>query len=159
MSIGHIRPFAPTGFCFAPDQFYCMVEARLRISGEYVRHIPKDDGQTPQWVVMNYQYVPQELRLSGEYKLSGTNPVLFGLANHFETPPTNHRESNAGKRESGSCFEVRGVLYGVKCVEITHTECLKVQLCRLEKCAEPRPGFFEEVEELLCDEKENCVAT
>jgi hypothetical protein len=144
-----VRPFTlPARSVAGSDFFCCLREAALCVSGEHVKHCPTDGGE--QMVVMHYQYIPEDANIGPEFKLSGTNPVLWGCAEHFEMVPDIFKCGNAAKPDKGSQFEVRGIKYDVKCVEIKHTGYIRIELVQSEKCATPRPEFEAEQEMQIC---------
>jgi hypothetical protein len=150
------RPFAPPRVGLGADFFAGLIEARLTHSGEWVRHIP-GDGTASQYVVMNYQFIPVEASITPDYALGGANPKLYGYAPHFETQPTNYREGNSVRAPSGSLFEIRGLMYRVKKVNINHRGFALIELAQEDTCCPPRPEFFTEVEEFSCLDERPCA--
>jgi len=144
-----MRPFAPGAFGFKrPDFYAAMIEMRLAHSGEYVRHLP--GGKPAQWVVMNYQFIPVSASTAGDYLVGGTNPQLWGYIDHFADKPELYREGDSVRPARGSQFEVRGLTYNVKRVDINHVGYIHIELVLSDKCAEARPEFVEEQAALLC---------
>lgn len=144
-----MRDFKPNTFGVRQEWFARVVEQRLRHSGEYVYHIPAE-GQK-QAVVMNYQYLPKADGLNQEYMLVGTNPTLYGYLDHFESKPTLFQKGNSVRKSTGSQFEVRGIIYNVKRVDVNHRGYIEIELVQNENCAEPRPDFKEEMDSFLCE--------
>ncbi len=150
-----MRIFTPPAFAIQRPEFHAtLVEARLSHSGEYVRHIPS--GGTPQWVVVNYQYIPVSASTAGDYLVSGANPQLWGYLDHFADKPELYREGDSVRPERGSQFEIRGLTYNVKRVDVNHVGYLHIELVLSDKCAEARPEFFEEQGGLLCTTAPEC---
>lgn len=147
-----MRNFAPTRFGLKSDFFAELIEQRLSHSGEYVYHIPAGGDQQP--VVMNYQYIPVDATINPEYMLSGANPKLYGLAEHFQDLPKVYKEGDSARPTKGSQFEVRGLIYNVKKVEINHRGYIHIELVQDNSCTEVRQDFFEEVQDLLCTPNE-----
>lgn len=155
-----MRQFKPNNLGISQEWFASVIEKRLVHSGEYVYHLPLNGNK--QAVVMNYQYLPREDGLNPEYMLIGTNPTLFGYLGHFEDKPTLFQKGNSVRKSSGSQFEVRGIIYNVKRVDVNHRGYIAIELVQDENCAEPRAGFDEEMREWLCDptcpcDKKNAV--
>lgn len=149
-----VRPFAPTSFgIIRPDFHAGLIEMRLAHSGEYVRHIALSGDQ---WVVMNYQYIPSEASITGEYVVSNASPKLWGYIEHFESKPTLYRAGDSVRPAKGSQFEIRGLTYNVKRVEVNHVGYLYIDLVLDDKCQEARPEFFTEQAELTCTTKPDC---
>jgi hypothetical protein len=145
------RPFAPTAFGIARPSFYAgLVEARLKHSGEYVRHIPA--GQPAQWVVANYQFIPREASITPDFAMGSANPQLWAYADHFETRPTSFKDGNSLTAPKGSMFEIRGILYRVRKADINHRGYLHCELAREANCVVARPDFDDDVAGFLCAE-------
>ena len=141
------RPFNPPNVGFAPDLHARLIERRLIASGEYVRHLPTN--QPEQWVVMNYQFIPVDAAINPDYVVSGTNPKLWGLVEHFECVPELFQggsENRSVRNRKGSQFEIRGLIYNVKKVDANHRGSICVELVQDDKCAEPRADFCTDVE-------------
>lgn len=153
-----VRPFAPTRFGIDANEFYArLTEYRLGHGAEYMRHLPV--GGAPQWVVLNYQHIPIDGSITPDYALAGTNPKLWGLLPHFETPPRNYTDGNSVRGPSGSQFEIRGLIFNVKSAKVNHRGGLHMELAVDANCATPRPEFFTERDELLCLDERDCADT
>lgn len=151
-----VRPFAPTRFGIDAGEFYAqLTEYRLGHSAEYMRHLPI--GGPPQWVVLNYQHIPIDGSITPNYALAGTNPKLWGLLAHFETAPKNYVEGNSVRQHKGSQFEIRGLIFNAKGVKVNHRGGLYIELDPADNCAEARPEFFTERDELLCLNEQPCA--
>lgn len=144
-----MRVFKPNRLGVSQEWFASVIEKRLSHSGEYVYHIPLNGNK--QAVVMNYQYLPRDDGLNQDYVLVGTNPTLYGYLDHFETPPTLFKKGNSVRKSDGSQFEVRGILYNVKRVDVNHRGYVTIELVQDENCSEPRPDFKTEMDAFLCD--------
>lgn len=144
-----MRPFRPNRLGVSQEWFASVIEQRLSHSGEYVYHIPKNGNK--QAVVMNYQYLPRDDGLNPEYVLVGTNPTLYGYLDHFEVKPTLYQKGNSVRKSTGSQFEVRGIMYNVKRVDVNHRGYVTIELVQDENCAEPRPEFDSEMAKFLCE--------
>lgn len=143
------RPFAPTQLNSRNKEFHaCAVEARLISDGEYVQHIHEDG--TFQWLVMNFQYIPVDASINPDFAIGSTDPKLWGLAAHFDVQPKRTIEGDAHDPQGGSTFEVRGLIYFVKKVNINHQGGIYIEIVQEDKCAEPRADFCDDVEALLC---------
>ena len=151
-----VRPFVPTGPLLPKTRYYEWIESRLSHSGEYVYHVPLAGPR--QAVVMNFQHIPDKGEGGIGFQTGQTVPQLWGLAVHFENVPTTYRPADSVRTPSGSQFEVRGFLYNAKYVEINHRDYMRVDLVRADKCAEPRPEFFDEME-ILCSNVTPCGGT
>lgn len=152
-----MRNFTPNRLGVSQAWFASVIEKRLMHSGEYVYHLPSNGER--QAVVMNYQYLPRDDGINQDYVLVGTNPTLYGYLDHFATPPTLFQKGNSVRKVTGSQFEVRGILYNVKRVDVNHRGYVCIELVQDENCAEPRPEFKAEMDSLLCDptcETQNC---
>lgn len=143
-----MRPFAPPSFGLSKDFFAELIEQRLKHSGEYVYHMPV--GGVRQAVVMNYQYIPVDAAINPDYMLSGANPKLYGLAEHFQDLPRLYKDGNSSRPAKGSQFEVRGLIYNAKKVDINHRGYVHIDLVQDDLCAAVRDDFFQEVDNLLC---------
>lgn len=144
-----MRKFTPNRLGVAQEWFASVIEKRLSHSGEYVYHLPLNGNK--QAVVMNYQYLPRDDGLNPDYVLVGTNPTLYGYLDHFETRPTIFQKGNSVRKSTGSQFEVRGIMYNVKRVDVNHRGYMTIELVQDENCAEPRADFNAEMAEFLCD--------
>lgn len=144
-----MRTFTPNRLGVSQDWFASVIEKRLMHSGEYVYHLPSDGDK--QAVVMNYQYLPKDDGINQDYVLVGTNPTLYGYLDHFAQRPTLFQKGNSVRKSTGSQFEVRGILYNVKRVDVNHRGYVCVELVQDEHCAEPRPDFKAEMDAFLCD--------
>ena len=150
------RPFAPTSFGIDAGAFYAdQAEARLQHSGEYVRHLPF--GAVAQWVVLNYQHIPIDASITPEYALAGTSPKAWGYLPHFDTPPKVYTRGNSVRPDSGSQFEIRGLIFNVKSVKVNHRGGLHCELDIADNCAIVRDEFFLERDELLCLSERPCA--
>jgi len=149
-----VRPFAPARFAVGRDFYAGLIEMRLAYSGEYVRHLPT--GGIPQWVVANYQYIPVEASISGDYLANGTNPRLWGYIDHFEIKPELYRDGDSVRPAKGSQFEIRGLIYNVKKVEVNHVGYCIIELTLADKCQAPRDEFEIEVADLVCLPEPEC---
>lgn len=150
-----MRPFSPPAFAINRPQFHAeLIEARLSHSGEYVRHLPT--GAPAQWVVMNYQYIPVSASTTGDYLVSGANPQLWGYIDHFADKPELYREGDSVRPARGSQFEIRGLVYNVKRVDINHVGYVHIELVLSDKCSAVRPEFFDEQGDLLCATAPEC---
>lgn len=150
-----MRAFAPASFGLNRPEFFAeIIEQRLAHSGEYVRHLPV--GKAVQWVIVNYQYIPVDAQFGGDYKLSGTNPALYGYAEHYADKPELYRDGDSVRPSRGSQFEVRGLVYNVKRVDINHVGYMKVELVLDDKCSEVRPEFFDEAANQVCSQLPVC---
>jgi hypothetical protein len=150
-----VRPFAPPSFGINRPDFHAgLIEWRLAHSGEYVSHLPTIGGQ--QWAVMNYQFIPVDASLSVDYLIPATNPKLFGYLDHFATKPELYREGDSVRPSRGSQFEVRGLTYNVKKVDVNHVGYVHIELVLDDKCVVVRPEFFTEQEGLTCLDAPNC---
>lgn len=150
-----MRPFAPTGFGISRPDFHAeIIEARLSHSGEYVLHLPSNGA--PQWVVMNYQFIPVDASVSPDFLLNATNPQLWGYVEHFADKPELYREGDSVRPARGSQFEIRGFLYNVKRVDVNHVGYVHIELALDDRCKEVRPEFFTEQAELLCSTVPEC---
>lgn len=144
-----MRPFAPPAFAIQrPDFHATLIETRLSHSGEYVRHLPF--GGTPQWVVMNYQYIPLAASTANDFIVSGANPHLWGYIDHFADKPELYKDGDSVRPARGSQFEIRGLTYNVKRVDINHVGYVHIELVLNDKCAVARPEFIDEQGDLLC---------
>lgn len=143
-----MRNFSPKQFKLKKDFVADIVEMRLQHSGEYVYHIlPKKDKQA---VVMNYQFIPADASATPDFLVNGTDPKLFGYIEHFENQPEKYREGNAAYEPSGSKFEVRGIMYIVKKIDIDSTGLMVIDLVQDDKCVEKRCEFDKEMADHLC---------
>lgn len=150
------RAFNPTSIGIDRTELYaCVREATLEHSGEWMRHLPS--SAAPQWFVATYQYMPAEASISADYSLSGSNPIIRGFVGHLETAPALYREGDSVKPARGSQFEIRGLIYNAKRVEINHVGRFVIELVIDDKCAEMRPEFAEEVEAQKCLSEPICV--
>lgn len=143
-----MRNFTPNRLGVSQEWFASVIEKRLLHSGEYVYHIPASSNK--QAVVMNYQYLPKDARISQDYALVGTNPTLYGYLDHFEVRPMTFQKANSARKSTGSQFEVRGIIYNVKRVDVNHRGYVAIELVQDENCAEPRPEFDAEMATFLC---------
>lgn len=141
------RPFTPKRFSLSSDTVVKMVEGRASHSGEYVYHRPSNE--TPQLLVMNYQFIPVDASLSGDFSISGTIPKLYGHIDHFRDKPKNFKAGNSANAEKGSKFEVAGITYNAKKVNINSRGLVLVELVQDSKCTKVRPEFDLEVAEFL----------
>lgn len=144
-----MRQFTPNRLGVSQEWFASVIEKRLSHSGEYVYHLPFNGNK--QAVVMNYQYLPREDGLNQDYVLVGTNPTLFGYLDHFAVRPTIFQKGNSVRPSTGSQFEVRGIIYNVKRVDVNHRGYLTIELVQDDNCAVPRPDFDREMAAFLCD--------
>ncbi len=140
-----MRQFQPKSFGIKRDFFAKTIEKRLQHAGEYVYHLPANGKR--QAVVMNYQYLPTDT--GDDYLIPNTNPTLYGYVEHFIEIPLVYREGNSVRQASGSQFEVRGLTYNVKKVDVNHRGYITVELVRADNCETPRAEFNEEISELL----------
>lgn len=152
-----MRKFRPNNLGLKKEWFAEVIEKRLQHSGEYVYHLPS--GKDKQAVVMNYQYMPSDSGLSQDYILIGTNPALYGLIDHFETKPELYRAGDSVREPTGSQFEIRGLIYNVKRVDVNHRGYITIELVQDDNCATPRPEFDQEMGEFLCSNECNCEDT
>jgi len=141
-----VRPFQPDSLPTGNDLFAELIEARLSHCGEWVRHIPCE-GE-PQWVVVNYQYIPEDSNAVAEFRMPGANPMLFGYAGHFEVQPSAFHDSDITCPATGSKFEVRGFAYRVLSVEVKSRGYIHINVSQEDKCADQRVEFFAEIAEL-----------
>lgn len=125
-----------------------MVESRLNVSGEWVFHIPMDGDR--QALFMDYQYIPDTTNPAGDFMISQENPTIFGHIDHFETEPKIYRVGNSARPAGGSQFEVRGLIFDVKGIDLNHEGGITMTLVQNSNCQETRCEFFDEVEELFC---------
>lgn len=149
-----MRSFRPNNLGGAQKWFASVIEKRLSHSGEYVYHLPQNGNK--QAVVMNYQYLPRDDGLNPEYVLVGTNPTLYGYLDHFEVKPTLYQKGNSVRKSTGSQFEVRGIMYNVKRVDVNHRGYVTIELVQDENCAAPRAEFNAEMAAFLCDPTCGC---
>lgn len=143
-----MRPFAPTTLHRNPDHYCDLIEQRLLHSGEYVRHIPV--GGIEQWVVMNHQFIPVDASINPDFAVTGTDPRLWGCAEHFGTQPSRYDEGDDHDGACGSQFEVDGFMYNVKRVNINHNSGIYIELVRDNKCTERRAGWEADLSAVLC---------
>ena len=143
-----VRAFAPTSFTVSTERFAELREATLSHSGEYVYHMPI--GGDTQAVVVHFQYIPVDASISHEFVLSGTNPKIYALADHFEVLPRDYKEGHSGRANAGSQFEVQGITYNVKSVTVNHRGYMTIELVQDDKCTSVRAEFSAEMEALLC---------
>ena len=151
------RPFAPNSFSLKSDFFANVIETRLRHSGEYVLHKPF--GGLTQPVVMNYQHMPSDASINPDFVIRGNNPKLYGLQLHFDDEPRIFKEGDSVEPSKGSQFEVRGIMYNVKKVQVNHRKYIEIDLVKSNNCDEPRPEFDEEMAALLCLNVPSCENT
>lgn len=144
-----MRTFTPNRLGVSQEWFASVIEKRLLHSGEYVYHLPSNG--TKQAVVMNYQYLPRDDGINQDYVLVGTNPTLYGYIDHFEVSPKLFQKGNSVRKSTGSQFEVRGLIYNVKRVDVNHRGYVTIELVQDDNCAEPRPDFQAEMDAFLCD--------
>ena len=144
-----MREFKPNRLGVSQDWFASVIEKRLSHSGEYVYHIPHNGNK--QAVVMNYQYLPRDDGLNPDYVLVVTNPTLYGYLDHFETNPTIYQKGNSVRKSTGSQFEVRGIMYNAKRVDVNHRGYVTIELVQDENCSKPRDGFEEEMAMFFCN--------
>lgn len=142
-----MRHFQPKAFGLNSEWFAEVIEARLSHSGEYVYHLPSDADK--QAVVMNYQYLPVN-ETGDDYLVANTNPTLYGLIEHFETLPKVFKGGDSVQSPRGSQFEIRGVMYKVKKVDVNHRGYVQIELVQADNCSDPRPGFKDEMDDFLC---------
>lgn len=149
-----VRAFAPDmsqNIGSNPEFFKVIKENALERTGEWVRHIPHPTADNePQWVFMTYQFVPSDASIRAEFVIDGTDPMLFGLADHFITQPEKYRGGHSGKRALGSIFEVNGYLFQAKKVDVNKHGYADITLIRHDKCSGQRHEFCDEVAALGC---------
>lgn len=153
-----VRPFAPNPAAAPSVEFFKSIKERALecAGGEWVRHIPQGNDNTgnplnpPQWVFMKYQYIPSDASIRPEFIIDGTDPMLFGLLDHFEVEPKTYKHGHSGKQARGSIFEVQGIMYRAKKVASNQWGYLDITLIRDENCTEPRVEFCDEVAQLGC---------
>lgn len=151
-----MRAFNPPSLGLSRPDFYAdLIEKRLAHNGEYVRHLPAN--ATPQWVVMNYQYIPISASVGGDYLVNGTNPRLWGYIDHFADKPEIYREGDSARPSRGSQFEVRGLLFNVKRIDVNHAGYVSIELVQADNCGEVRAEFFDAANDLLCLKIPDCA--
>lgn len=138
------------------SQYLAATRAAREKKGEYVKHFP-ESGQ-PQWLVMWFQDMPEDLNLQGlDLVVNTSGPVLYGHLTEFEVPPSIYRNGKfKGDVGKGSRFIVRGITYQVKDVKAQHMGGVMLALNKDECCTAPDPAFFAEMEALTCWPEPDC---
>lgn len=116
------------------------------------------EGGANQWLVMDYQDVPEvQTMLGSDLQVSTSGPVVFGLVEEFEAVPSIYRKgTNATNAHRGSRFVIRGITYQAKEVKPHHRGGVFITLNRDDCCKSPDPAFFEELEALTCYRAPDC---